>query len=327
MKRVLNLVDDFRMGGIKTLLSDLAESSLSQQYDWHVRTVNSRKPVLLERNWDIVIVHFSCAWSKLPWLALMRIMHPSLHIILQEHHYTQSFERDQVPSKRRFRTLLKLTYALANQVVCVSYAQADWLYRNNIVAREKVTVIPPCRDFSSLLQIPDKKINNNKVVLGAIGRFVPAKGFDVLIQAMRLLPKNKFSLRIAGSGPEEQQLRELAADCKNIEFVGSVDNPADFLNTCDLLVMPSRFEPFGMVCAEARAAGLPVVVSDADGLPEQVSGCGAIAPVDNPEALADVISRLVKSNLMPQLGKNARASMWGAWAYHMNCWQRLLTGG
>jgi glycosyltransferase involved in cell wall biosynthesis len=85
----------------------------------------------------------------------------------------------------------------------------------------------------------------------------------------------------------------------------------------DVLVVPSRSEPFGTVIAEAMAVGVPVVASRVDGLPEVVSDgvTGALVPVDDPRALADAVLRVLERR--DELGAAAAeaARRWDADVY------------
>ena len=141
---------------------------------------------------------------------------------------------------------------------------------------------------------------------------------------MRLLPSHKFQLRIAGSGDMEDELRALSLDMENVHFVGHLDNPAEFLARCDVLAMPSYQEAFGLVCAEAKAAALPVVVSNVDGLPEQVTNCGEIVEPGRPDELAGAILRVCSPERYSALSFHARESMKDAWLKYMNQWTEIL---
>jgi glycosyltransferase involved in cell wall biosynthesis len=61
-------------------------------------------------------------------------------------------------------------------------------------------------------------------------------------------------------------------------------------------VIPSRYEPYGQVCLEARAAGRLIIISDVDGLPEQLSegACGYICDFDDPGSFSDAIAGILK---------------------------------
>jgi glycosyltransferase involved in cell wall biosynthesis len=102
--------------------------------------------------------------------------------------------------------------------------------------------------------------------LAAAGRLVRMKGFQRLIPLMRFLPE--VDLRIAGTGPDEARLRELARDLPNVRFEGLLGGPAlaRLFHGARAVVVPSLFpETFGYVVLEAFAVRTPVVVHAAGG--------------------------------------------------------------
>jgi glycosyltransferase involved in cell wall biosynthesis len=107
-------------------------------------------------------------------------------------------------------------------------------------------------------------------VIGTLGRLHVNKGYDLLIQAAAALRDGgrAFELRIGGEGPERANLEGLVTrlrldDC--VRLPGWTDDTDGFLGACDLFVSSSRVEPFGLVVAEAMAAGRPVVATDIEG--------------------------------------------------------------
>ncbi|MGH2933061.1 MAG: glycosyltransferase family 4 protein [Gaiellaceae bacterium] len=128
----------------------------------------------------------------------------------------------------------------------------------------------------------------------AVARLSPEKGVDVLVRAAAGLPAEVV---IAGSGPEEQRLRELAGP--NVTFLGNVERDAlpQLYADADVVVVPSRSDTWGMALNEAAIAGLPLVSSTVVGgsrdlIEEGVNGF-RVAP-DNPEALRRPLQRLVE---------------------------------
>lgn len=108
---------------------------------------------------------------------------------------------------------------------------------------------------------------NGTMKVGYIGRISPEKGIDALLQA---LPAHVTAI-LAGHGQEDYINTLKMKYTKNVEFVGQVNGPFEFLREIDLLVVPSLWdEPFGRVSIEAQMIGVPVVVSNRGGLPETV---------------------------------------------------------
>src|SRR5690606_37141355 len=104
--------------------------------------------------------------------------------------------------------------------------------------------------------------HKDRLLIIALGRMIPRKGFDLLLRAFAQCVEDfpAWSLQIVGDGPERANLVQLATDLdiiERIEMPGSVQNPAPFFNQASLFVMPSLYEGFGLVLIEAMACGLP----------------------------------------------------------------------
>jgi glycogen(starch) synthase len=107
----------------------------------------------------------------------------------------------------------------------------------------------------------------------ALGRLVPQKGFDVLVQAFAQAGKNLPDLLIAGEGPEGAKLERLIADLGlsgRVALLGRADRASvhALMGQSIGVVVPSLREPMGIVVLEALAAGKPLVASRVDGIPE-----------------------------------------------------------
>ncbi|MEX2649022.1 MAG: glycosyltransferase [Alphaproteobacteria bacterium] len=134
-----------------------------------------------------------------------------------------------------------------------------------------------------------------RVVL-ALGRLHPAKGFDVLIEAVVRLPD--IVVWLAGEGPLQGPLEDLARRrgiADRIRFLGWRDDAGALLASADVLVCPSRREPLGNVVLEAWAHGVPVVAAAAAGPAELITpeADGVLVPIDDPDALAAALRRVL----------------------------------
>jgi glycosyltransferase involved in cell wall biosynthesis len=127
-----------------------------------------------------------------------------------------------------------------------------------------------------------------------IGRLEFAgKGMDLLLKAWALAsPKIEGNLLIAGTGPDEQAIRNavVAANVSDrVQFLGWVSGQEklELLAAARIVVVPSRAETFGLVAVEALATGTPVIAFDIDCLREIVPpGCGWVVPPFDVTALA-----------------------------------------
>ncbi len=142
----------------------------------------------------------------------------------------------------------------------------------------------------------------------SVGRLVPRKGYDIIIEALIRLPETELLIAGgAGNGdatpePEHDRLVAVAERlgvADRVRLIGQVaraDMP-DLLRSADLVVCSPWYEPFGIVPLEAMACGVPVVASAVGGMVDTVadSVTGALVPARDPLALAEVIGPLLES--------------------------------
>jgi glycosyltransferase involved in cell wall biosynthesis len=142
--------------------------------------------------------------------------------------------------------------------------------------------------------------------VGYVGRLVPEKGIDTLIQAAALLAGQKEApncqVVIVGGGPEEASLRQqvqAAGLSPSVEFIPPVPTAqiAGLLGGLDALVLPSRStavwkEQLGRVLLEAMAVGVPVIGSDSGAIPEVIGDAGLIFPEGDAPALVARLEEL-----------------------------------
>jgi glycosyltransferase involved in cell wall biosynthesis len=320
--KILHWLGDQEMGGIKTVLDSQTDSDLTQKYEIHVSS-GQVYPLLQQWQPQMLVIHKASNWRWLLNLFWLRSRFRQLKIIIQEHHYCQGFEQFNVPFPNRFRLMLRFSYALVDRVVAVSHEQGRWLEANQLLSAKKLTVIPASRNLDQLLTLP-LHTASFPLRLGAYGRFSSQKGFDILIRAMREIQDVPVTLKLGGIGSQEAELRQLAQGLPNVEFVGAVKDVPAFLKSLDAVVVPSRWEPWGLTCLEAKAAGKLVFVSDVDGLKEQAQDHGILLPVGDVEKWASAIAQLPHLDCQT-LGQKARSSVQKAWQQHLSAWEQLFT--
>ena len=196
-------------------------------------------------------------------------------------------------------------------------------------AHEEVIGIVPCGVDLSLFRPADKQDARRKLGLDDynaialfVGRFAPSKGPDRLLEAVKHLQKNPGLklIMIGGDGnqtPESRELHNYSQD-KNINdlviFKGTVeqkDLPA-YYNASDLLVVPSRYESFGLVALESMACGTPVVATRVGAMGNIIreGSTGHIVENGSPLLLAQGIESVLNIQIKP-LAQSIRQTVLG----------------
>ncbi len=165
-----------------------------------------------------------------------------------------------------------------------------------------VSVTPPQGVDTDIFHPIAPRTHNDKFTIGFVGRFVPEKNIDLLLDAVQQLAL-PVCLRLIGNGSQRAQLEEQACSLNvEIAFVEPVplDQLAALYHQLDALVLPSRTTPvwkeqFGRVLVEAMACGVPVIGSRSGAIPEVIGDAGLIFPEGDASALADCLHRLIAS--------------------------------
>ena len=145
--------------------------------------------------------------------------------------------------------------------------QKQYLMQHGI-ASQRIQVIP---HFSLLNPVAQLRASDSTCpIFVSYGRMVKKKGFDVLLQAFRIILDQGVTARliIGGDGPERAMLVALVQQldlASRVEFHGWVDDVAAFLDNGDIFVLPSLDEPFGIVVLEAMARGKTIISTKTKG--------------------------------------------------------------
>jgi glycosyltransferase involved in cell wall biosynthesis len=152
--------------------------------------------------------------------------------------------------------------------------------------------------------------------VGYLGRLVPQKGIDVLLQSLASCP-TECELWIGGEGDGTvwRAMAERLGVAHRVRWLGAIPSRqvADFLRRLHALVLPSRTTPrwkeqFGRVLVEAMACGVPVIGSDSGEIPRVIGGAGLVFPEGNAQQLAQCIRLLAEQPAVRQgLSQKARA--------------------
>jgi len=199
---------------------------------------------------------------------------------------------------------------IADRVTTVSHVmkgELNWLYK---VPIEKIDVISNAVDpVKHKLKVDPGRVKEKygihplAPVVQFIGRMEYQKGPDLLVQAIPKVLAKRWDVKFvfSGGGLMESYLRHLAEDlgvAHATRFLGFVPywQFLELLNSCDIVCLPSRNEPFGIALLDAWAAGKPVVAADVGGLCENIENfVDGVKVYPNPESIAWGINYLLGS--------------------------------
>lgn len=145
------------------------------------------------------------------------------------------------------------------------------------------------------------------IAVGFVGAFENRKGIADFAEAWKLVAPQVPNAHavIAGAGGRETDFRAALADAPRVHWLGFRNDTANVMRALDVFVLPSHFEGFGLVLAEAMAAGVASVAYAVSNLPELVRDgeTGVLVPARDPALLAEAIVRLCRSaELRARLG-------------------------
>lgn len=213
----------------------------------------------------------------------------------------------------------------SSRTICCSQYMMEQITDIFELPHDKVEVIPNGIDHESFKRDVSVDLYRKKYVPAGdklvffVGRLVYEKGVQTVIEAMPLILKRipNVTFVVAGSGPHLNELKSLAGDfglSDKVRFTGHMDTDGlcAFYKSADLTVVPSLYEPFGMVVLESMAMGTPTIVADTGGLSEIVvhEETGLKFEPGNPDSLADAMLRVLEdAGLSRRITEDAKAYM------------------
>ena len=224
-------------------------------------------------------------------------------------------------TQRHIHNLEERLAQSADTVICCSDYMVDEVVRLFSLDGKKVFSIPNGVDPANL-GIPKKLVpgvkepNSEQKNIIFLGRLVPEKGVQVLLEAMAILLQQQQDVRllVGGVGPYADYLKNRARELgvqDNTDFPGFLQEEQRnyYLRKADVAVFPSLYEPFGIVALEGMAAQVPVIVSDTGGLGGVVAH--GIDGYKVPPGRADVLAYYIREILVnPGLARDLTRRAW-----------------
>ncbi|QNN42463.1 N-acetyl-alpha-D-glucosaminyl L-malate synthase BshA [Pedobacter roseus] len=253
---------------------------------------------------DVLHVHYAIPHASAAFMAKQILASYGLHIpVVTTLHGTDITLVGKDPT---YKPVVTFSINQSDGVTTVSEDLKEDTYRHFEITKE-IKVIPNFIDFSRFsLQAKDhfKKAiaPNNERILIHTSNFRKVKRTEDVIKIFEkvqaVIPSK---LLMVGDGPErvynEQLCRSLNI-CESVRFLGKQDAVEEILSVSDLFLMPSESESFGLAALEAMACKVPIITTNAGGLPElNVDGfCGYMSNVGDVDAMAAHAIEILKDD-------------------------------
>jgi glycosyltransferase involved in cell wall biosynthesis len=211
-------------------------------------------------------------------------------------------------TSRRNRLRNRFCCGLVGTVVTVSPTLGRNFCRFNGVDARRLRVVsygvdaPRFTDVTAA-QIADfrrrHQLPTDAVVIGSVGRLVEQKDYPTQLRAFALAAARepRLMMLLVGDGPLRPALEALAGElgvAAKVRFAGHCEDVPVALRAIDLFVLASKFEPYGVALLEAKAAGLAIVATRVNEVPEILGDgqTGCLVPPEDPDAMARAFVRL-----------------------------------
>ncbi len=244
---------------------------------------------------DLVHVHYAIPHASAAWMAQRILAAQGIQLpFITTLHGTDITLVGRDPS---FEPVITFSMERSDAVTAVSESLKRDTYAHFPLKRD-VQVIP---NFVCLEQYP-RDVNgtlrkryapNGEKLLVHVSNFRPVKRVEDAVRMLALLQQRlPVRLLMIGDGPERQRIENgcrATANCSSIVWLGKMTRPEEIMAGCDLFVLPSESESFGLAALEAMACGLPVVSTDVGGLPEvnRDGVSGLLSPLGDVERMSD----------------------------------------
>lgn len=285
--RILYLIDHFSLGGAQTVVKGLMEYH-SENRDVYAMALRKKDPEYVVHHQNVRCYQSRSKYTLGPLRYLDRmireekigVVHCQLPrsiffgYLLKRKHPGISYiihEQGDIFESGLYALLLRMISGKADGMVACSEATRKAMKERSGIPVRKISVLYNFVDLTRFS--PDDRQTGKIESIAFAGRIVKRKGWREFVRAAAYFCFHEnLSFLMAGAGPEEDLLRKMIGkmECPNIHFCGYQEGIDKFYRKANLMVIPSHYEPMGMVAIEAMAAGIPVLAADVPGLNEIV---------------------------------------------------------
>lgn len=289
--------------------------AVSAQYPWpdeHTRAETAQRVAAIPDN--AVVLADGLAYGVMDDIASHE--HQRLNIIALCHHPLAFESGLDTQQQRTLFKSEKTALDLATAVVVTSAATATLLSKAFDIPARKITVALPGTKKQSLAALSLQTTAQGRPIrLLTVATLIQRKAHDVLIDALSRLSYLDWTARFVGGDHFDpawaatlKKNTETLGLGERISFVGSVADLQTEYSQADVFVLPSRFEGYGMVFAEALSFGLPIIAARAGAVPDVVPDtAGVLVAPDDATQLAYALHKIMtEPEHYQQLRRGAR---------------------
>lgn len=239
----IKIILDMKTGNIKNTIIRERKKILNKNYDVEIA---------FKDGFTALFTIFGNSKTKIHWL-----------------HY----EYKKTNPNAKYDKLFKRILPKFDKIIAVSEG-VEQAFNKIYHLENKTSIIPNLVNTDKIIKKSKEKsdviLSKSDINFVSVGRLHIQKGYDILIEVVHdlnksnFLPKN-FKLRIYGDGPEKFTLNSLIRKYHledKIYLLGKVMNPYKYVKNSDLFILPSRYEPFGLVIIESMTLGVPVLATE-----------------------------------------------------------------
>lgn len=272
--------------------------------------------VAVNNKLDLLHVHYAIPHASAAYMAKKILEKQNMNIpVVTTLHGT---DITLVGRDKTYAPVVTFSINESDAITAVSHNLRDVTFKSFNIEKE-IEVIHNFVDVSRFHKKPIdafKKViapNNERIILHA-SNFRKVKRVDDVVKVFAAIRKEiPGKLLFVGDGPERPMAEELCRKtgfCDDIRFVGKQEQMEEILAVSDLFLLPSEYESFGLAALEAMAAGVPVISTNAGGLPEiQVQGkTGYMSNVGDVQEMSSYAISILKDDSTLQKFKKVASS-------------------
>ena len=241
---------------------------------------------LLRHARDFDVVHLQYVWCTTSFVGCLAGKLAGVPVVVTPHESLTRYDIEVASRSRILRVSKGLIKSLYLRLVdCIVFMSRLEERGTALGETRSVLIHHAVAETISTPERPVPEDDHRPLRIAYLGRVAPKKNLHLLVAAVAHDQGRGWRLSIAGPGSllDTRERHEPATTGDRIIRLGFLEDRGDLFRDSDVLVMPSDYEGFGMVAAEAMSYGLPVIVTRQSGVAEIVEEFGAGIVIEKPE--------------------------------------------